>query len=83
MLCPERKRLLEDYQSTVKRYSERVTDLVDKAKAALGDDLNLLRRNCRTAWEEAEQARLQLARHEAIHYCDRPELLEYMNTTQL
>ncbi len=82
MLCSERERLLDDYDSSVKTYSARVSELVNKAKGALEDDLNLVRRNCRLAWEQAEQARLLLARHEANHFCDRPELLKCTDTTQ-
>lgn len=71
MLCPRRHRLLVDYRETVDTYAQCVRAMVDKSCGALGSDLDLLRRACREALAQAEQARLVLHRHEADHLCDR------------
>jgi|HubBroStandDraft_6_1064221.scaffolds.fasta_scaffold1745229_2 hypothetical protein len=71
MLCLERNHLLDDYRKAARRYNDAVQEFVDKATGVVGSDMDLLRRNCRKAWEQAEQARLSLFRHEANHFCDR------------
>lgn len=71
VICPERKRLLTEYRDAVHNHYEAVRTLVDCITAALGSDVDLIRRNCRARLEQAEQARLALYRHEANHFCDR------------
>ena len=71
VLCQERKRLLSEYQDATKLHYEAVRTLVEEISGTLGSDLDFLRRNCRNAWERAEQARLTLYRHEINHVCDR------------
>ena len=71
MLCPERARLLIDYRDAVHRYSERVHDLVDTIGLEIKDDVQLLRRRVKEAWDATEKARMAVHRHEADHSCDR------------
>jgi hypothetical protein len=71
LICPERSRLLADYQSSVDQYSKRVHELVEVIATGLGDDLHLVRRKLRSAFEATEKARMALYRHEADHFCDR------------
>jgi len=74
MLCPERARLLVDYRNAAHRYSECVHDLVEDITLGL-HGLHTVRIKCAEAWERAEKARLTLARHEASHFCDRPDFV--------
>lgn len=71
LICPERQRLLVVYGDTVRTYYEAARTLVETLNVAMGADVDLLRRTCRRAWEQAEQARIALNRHEANHFCDR------------
>lgn len=51
-------------------YAESVRDLTESAALVLGHDVELLRRACWKAWEQAERARVALVRHEGNHFCD-------------
>jgi hypothetical protein len=75
VICPERQRLLIDYRDATFRHSEAVCKLVEMIGLELNADFDLLRRNCRTALETAEQTRLALHRHEADHFCDRRDFV--------
>lgn len=74
-MCSERMRLYIDYRDATQRYAESVRDLTDTFSSELNDDVELLRRACRKAWEKAEGTRVALARHEGSHYCDSGEFL--------
>lgn len=63
-------RLLIDYREATHKYAESVRDLTESAALVLGDDVELLRRACWKAWEQAERARVALVRHEGNHFCD-------------
>lgn len=73
MVCPECARLLLEYRDAVYHYSQRVTDLVELVALDLGDDMELLRRKAREAWDASERARTALVRHEGNHFCDRAD----------
>lgn len=75
MICSERQRLLIDYRDATHRYSEAVCKLVEMIGLELTADFDLLRRNCRSELDAAEQARLALHRHEANHFCDRRDFV--------
>jgi hypothetical protein len=75
VICEERQRLLVEYRDSARRYSEVVCRLVETVGLELNTDIELLRRKCRAASTAVEQARLALHRHEADHFCDRPDFL--------
>ena len=70
MVCQERARLLGEYKLAVRSYSESVAKFVDLARVGYNNDVELLRRACRNAWDTAEKARVALSRHEGNHFCD-------------
>lgn len=69
-MCSERMRLLIDYRDATHEYAESVRDLTETFAFEFTDDVELLRRASRKAWEKAEWARVALARHEGSHFCD-------------
>jgi hypothetical protein len=73
VICPERRRLLEDYRDAAVAYSEAVRNLVDTICGEFNADMDLLRGACKRTWDASEQTRLALHRHEANHFCDRKE----------
>jgi hypothetical protein len=77
VLCAERQRLLHAYCDAARAYYEAVRDLASNAGFAIGADFEHLRRGCRRQWEQLENARVTLARHEANHYCDRPDFAQF------
>jgi len=70
-ICGERARLLRDYSSAARGYSERVTEMADIVLSGHEHRLGEARQSCRAAWDETEKSRLALFRHEADHQCDR------------
>jgi hypothetical protein len=72
-MCSERRVLLSDYSETACFYADSVSKFTELVGGAIGSDVDLLRRNCRSAWDAVERARLALFRHEANHGCDRPD----------
>jgi hypothetical protein len=74
MLCPERQRLLINHRDTVQEYAGHVRDFVERVGLEVGES-QLLRIRCAEAWERAEKARVALSRHEANHFCDRPDFM--------
>lgn len=71
MLCAERHVLLSDYHETARVYADSVRKMTDLVGLGIDSEVDLLRRACKVAWEDAEHARLALHRHEADHGCDR------------
>jgi hypothetical protein len=69
--CCEQMRLMQAWCDATKSYANSVHELADQVGLGLHLKTNALRRNCRAAWQELEQARLALYRHEADHQCDR------------
>lgn len=69
-MCPERMKLLIDYRDATHRYAESVRDLAELVGLELNDDMEMVRRACRGAWQKAEEARVALVRHEGSHFCD-------------
>lgn len=74
MICQERLRLVADYRDTTRTYADLVGKITDLMDLGLESEIDVLRRSCRRVWDAAEKARLALARHEANHFCDRPDL---------
>ena len=70
-ICEERARLLRRYADAAKLYADRVREMTDLIVAGADHGLHELRSECRSAWDETEQSRLTLYRHEADHQCDR------------
>ena len=68
-ICQERARLLRSYSDAVSDYAKSVSEMTDLVIAGEEARANEVRRTCRTAWDEAEQSRLSLYRHEADHNC--------------
>ena len=74
-MCSERRVLLSDYSEAAGSYADSVRNMTELVGLGLTSEVDLLRRNCRSAWEIAERARLALSRHEANHGCDRPDFV--------
>lgn len=70
-ICEERARLLRGYADGARSYADRVELLRDLIESGSDQGVGEARRNCRAAWDETEQSRLALYRHEADHQCDR------------
>ena len=68
-MCSERMRLLIDYRDATHKYAESVRHLTELVRLDLNDDLEMVRRACRGAWQKAEEARVALVRHEGSHFC--------------
>jgi hypothetical protein len=71
MICQERVRLLREYSDAATNYADSVREMVELAVAGHESESNAARRQCREAWDTAENSRLALSRHEADHTCDR------------
>lgn len=69
-MCSERMRLLLDYRDATHSYADSVNHLTELAGLGMNDDLEVLRRACRSTWQKAEEARVALVRHEGSHFCD-------------
>jgi len=69
--CQERTRLLRGHADAASVYAQRVLEMAELVASGLEHRISEARRNCRTAWEETENSRLALYRHEADHRCDR------------
>jgi len=70
-VCRERSRLLNVYRETAVKYADAVREMANLAGTGLHSEVTVLRRACRTAWDQAEKVRMSLFRHEADHQCDR------------
>jgi hypothetical protein len=70
-ICQERHRLLKMYRESAVAYADAVRNMSDVIGAGLDSEIHVARRVCRNAWNDAEQARVMLLRHEADHCCDR------------
>ena len=70
-ICEERERLLREHRDRAGVYADCVRLMADSAVSGLEELAGEVRRKCRAAWEETENSRLALYRHEADHLCDR------------
>jgi hypothetical protein len=70
-ICQERARLLRKYADAVTSYAKSVCEMADLVMSGQEVRANEVRRSCRTGWDETEQSRLALYRHEADHSCAR------------
>ena len=68
-VCPEKDRLLREYQVTTEGFSEAVNDLQAHRGTALQEEYERLRRVAEEARLKSEQARLALESHTAAHLC--------------
>jgi len=57
------------FTDCLRRYSKLVGQALDLMESGFESELQVLRRQCRVAWGEAEEARIALYRHEANHHC--------------
>ncbi|HEX5228278.1 MAG TPA: hypothetical protein VFW44_11235 [Bryobacteraceae bacterium] len=74
-ICEERANLLRGYSAAARSYADKVEALAVLITSGTAQGVSEARRHCRTAWDETEQSRLSLYRHEADHQCDRaPEV---------
>jgi hypothetical protein len=69
MICQERARLLRKYSDAVDDYAKGVREMADLVMSGEEVRASEARRICRKAWDDAEQSRLALSRHEADHSC--------------
>ena len=67
--CPEKDRLLKEYQVTTESFSGAVNDLQAHRATASQDEYQRLRRVAEEARLKSEQARLALEHHTAAHRC--------------
>jgi hypothetical protein len=70
-ICEERVRLLRTYADAVGRYAKSVREMADLVMSGEEARASEVRRSCRIGWDETEQSRLALYRHEADHSCAR------------
>jgi hypothetical protein len=70
-ICQERARLLRKYSAAVADYAKSVRDMAELVLSGEEVRASEARRICRTGWDDAEQSRLALYRHEADHSCSR------------
>lgn len=70
-ICEVRARLLREHSHRAGVYADCVRQIADSAASGPEERVWEVRRKCRAAWEEIEQSRLALYRHEADHLCDR------------
>jgi hypothetical protein len=75
-MCTERQYLLTAYSGAARAYADCVCKMTDLAGLGLSAEFDLLRRNCRSAWDAVERARLALSRHEVNHGCDRSDFAD-------
>lgn len=73
MICPERLRLVSEYNQTTRSYADLVRKLTELIDLSLHSEVAVLRRSVRNAWDAAEKARLAYHRHEVDHGCDRAD----------
>jgi hypothetical protein len=63
--------LLRKYSDAVSGYANNVREMADLVMSGEEARANEVRRICRAGWDETEQSRLALYRHEADHSCAR------------
>jgi hypothetical protein len=69
MLCEEKQRLLEAYQSATQRHSVAVTELWQKAGTLSRADYDVLSQRTEGLHHDADAAELQYKRHTLEHHC--------------
>jgi len=67
--CPEKDRLLKEYQVTTENFSGAVNDLQAHRATVSQEEYERLRRAAEEARLKSEQARLALESHTAAHRC--------------
>jgi anthranilate phosphoribosyltransferase len=67
--CPEKDRLLKEYQVTTENFSGAVNDLQALRGTSSQEEYERLRRVAEEARLKSEQARLALENHTAAHRC--------------
>jgi len=67
--CPEKDRLLKEYQATTESFSGAVSDLQALRGTSSQAEYERLRRIAEEARLKSEQARLALESHSAAHRC--------------
>jgi len=70
-ICQERARLLRKFSDAVNSYARSVREMAELVMSGEEVRASEARRACRAGWDEAEQSRLALYRHEADHSCTR------------
>lgn len=69
MTCEEKARLMSEYETTAKKFSETVTELQRKMGTSTKPEYERLNRATDEARLKSEQARLALEQHIAAHNC--------------
>ena len=69
MPCPVRSRLISDYETAIKKFSEAVTELQTKMGTTPKLEYERLYRAADEARLKAEQARVAVEQHTAAHHC--------------
>ncbi len=65
-------RLLRAHADAVRAYADMIDKALELTGLGLESELLVLRSRCRMAWQEVEEARITLYRHEADHLCSLP-----------
>ncbi len=60
---------MRSFADRLQLYTELIRRALDLMEHGLESELEVLRRRCRTAWGDAEEARIALYHHEADHSC--------------
>jgi hypothetical protein len=69
MACEEKQRLVAEYESATKKFSDAVTELQRKMGTSPKADYDRLSRVADEARLKSEQARLAVEQHVAAHRC--------------
>jgi hypothetical protein len=69
MACEEKGRLLVEYQSATRKFSDAVTTLQERMGTSPKEEYHRLQRATDEARVRSEQARISLEQHIAVHRC--------------
>lgn len=69
MTCDEKTRLVSEYEMTVKKFSDSVSELQSKTGTSVKVEYDRLSRVSDELRLKSEQARLALEQHVALHGC--------------
>ena len=68
-ICQVRLEKMRLFSDNLRAYTELVARGMNLIEGGLESELDLLRRQWRTAWADSEEARIALYRHELDHSC--------------
>jgi len=68
-ICPEKARLLSEYEAATRNFAESVRELRQKIGTSVQDEHERLQRAADEVRVKSEQSRLSLEQHIAAHRC--------------